>query len=52
MSLKDAEKNGTDFVILNVVDFDGEDDPANPLNWSKRLKWSLVILVSLMTTIM
>ena len=34
-----------------VVDFDGDDDPKNPLNWSKSYRWFLVILTSLMTTI-
>lgn len=27
----------------HVVDFDGEDDPEDPLNWSKFYKWSMVI---------
>ena len=29
-----------------LVDFDGPDDPANPLNWSRRYKWAIVILLS------
>ena len=29
-----------------VVDFDGSDDPSNPLNWSNHYKWALVILLS------
>ena len=35
----------------NVVDWDGPDDPANPLNWSKKVKWSLIALLSSMTFI-
>ena len=29
-----------------LVDFDGPDDPANPLNWSRGYKWAIVILLS------
>lgn len=35
----------------NLVDFDGEDDPDNPINWSPRYKWAIVGLLSLMSTI-
>ncbi|KAL9099614.1 MAG: hypothetical protein Q9187_009474 [Circinaria calcarea] len=35
----------------NVVDWDGPDDPANPLNWSEKVKWSLIALLSCMTFI-
>jgi hypothetical protein len=52
MSSKDEKSVGVDIEVMNVVDFDGPNDPENPLNWSKRLKWFLVILVSLLTTIM
>ncbi|KAI1778521.1 MFS multidrug transporter [Hypoxylon cercidicola] len=30
----------------NLVDFDGEGDSSNPLNWSPKLRWSLIVLVS------
>ena len=33
----------------NLVVFDGPDDPANPQNFSKRKKWMITILLSLMT---
>ncbi|KAF4122536.1 Sugar (and other) transporter [Geosmithia morbida] len=33
----------------NLVTFDGPDDPANPLNWSRRAKWTATILVSSFT---
>lgn len=26
-------------VDPNIVDFDGPDDPANPMNWTKKRKW-------------
>jgi hypothetical protein len=35
----------------NIVDFDGPDDPKDPLNWSTRYKWSMVILISLLSLI-
>ena len=34
---------------LEVVNFDGPLDPMNPHNWSKSRKWTIVILISLMT---
>lgn len=33
----------------NVVDFDGPDDPQNPLNWKASKKWGMVTLVSAIT---
>lgn len=33
----------------NIVDWDGPEDPANPLNWSKFLRYLHIILVSLFT---
>lgn len=35
----------------NIVDFDGPDDSRDPLNWSNRYKWSMVILISLLSLI-
>lgn len=34
---------------VELVDFDGLSDPANPHNWSKFRKWTIVILISLMS---
>ncbi|KAK6222812.1 hypothetical protein LQW54_000621 [Pestalotiopsis sp. IQ-011] len=39
-----AEHEGLDQSF--VVDFDGDDDPSNPKNWSRRQKWTLVMIVS------
>lgn len=39
-----AEHEGLDQSF--VVDFDGEDDPSHPKNWSRRQKWTLVMIVS------
>ena len=33
----------------NLIDFDGSNDPSNPLNWSWQYKWMIVMLISLMT---
>jgi multidrug resistance protein len=33
----------------NIIDWDSPDDPENPLNWSFRLRWTLIILVSAIT---
>ncbi|TGO38811.1 hypothetical protein BHYA_0067g00420 [Botrytis hyacinthi] len=32
----------------NIVDFDGPDDPTNPINWTPRYKWTMVAIISLM----
>lgn len=31
-----------------IVDWDGPDDPANPLNWPSRKRWAHIIMVSLL----
>lgn len=31
----------------NIVDFDGPDDPENPLNWSMARKTTSIVIVSL-----
>lgn len=41
-----AEDDATDH---SAVDFDGLKDPLNPQNWSFTRKWTIVILVSLMS---
>jgi MFS family permease len=33
----------------NLVDFDGPNDPENPLNWKASKKWGMVALVSAIT---
>ncbi|KAF2864468.1 MFS general substrate transporter [Piedraia hortae CBS 480.64] len=32
-----------------IVDWDGPNDPANPLNWSPKHKWAQIALLSLLT---
>ena len=36
-------------VDPNIVFWDGDDDPANPLNWSTGLKWGNIAVLSAMT---
>lgn len=49
----DAEKDQTSAITTeqdpNIVDWDGPDDPANPLNWSPSLKWGNIAILSLVT---
>lgn len=33
----------------NVVDWDGPDDPANPMNWAPARKWTIAVCMGLMT---
>lgn len=35
----------------DIVDYDGPDDPENPLNWTKKKKWINGSLLSLFTLI-
>lgn len=58
---KDVEKGGEDVSLSstdepqddelnpNIVDFNGPDDPDNPLNWGYKKKWGMVSLVSAIT---
>jgi hypothetical protein len=34
----------------SIVDFEGKDDPENPLNWSYAHRWSIIVLLSFMST--
>ncbi|KAH8799827.1 major facilitator superfamily domain-containing protein [Xylogone sp. PMI_703] len=33
----------------NIVWWDGEDDPANPMNWNEGKKWSQVAIIAVLT---
>jgi hypothetical protein len=33
----------------NVIDFDGPNDPENPMNWKASKKWGMVVLISAIT---
>lgn len=49
-SVADSEETEEDVSIdLNIVDFDGPNDPENPLNWKASKKWGMVGLISAIT---
>jgi hypothetical protein len=54
-SPEDVEKNGVETVDgegdSNIVWWDGDNDPANPMNWSTAKKWTNVGIVSAITFI-
>jgi len=33
----------------NIVDWDGPEDPSNPMNWSQKRKWGLIAVLSAIT---
>lgn len=35
----------------DAVDFDDPNDPENPLNWSSVYKWSIVLVISIMSLV-
>lgn len=35
----------------NLVNWDGEDDPANPMNWPEAMKWRNIALLSFTTLV-
>ena len=41
------QKTDTDLI----VDFDGPDDPVNPVNWKTSYKWTAIILMSAITLV-
>ncbi|RYP53482.1 hypothetical protein DL768_001519 [Monosporascus sp. mg162] len=45
---KEQEATGTD---PNVVDWDGPDDPENPMNWSDTKKWLNIAVLSILTLV-
>ena len=54
LDLEKSHRFGEDSSFADgcIVDFEGDDDKENPLNWTKKRRWFLTILVSFMTTIM
>lgn len=34
---------------FNIVDWNGRDDPNNPMNWTSNRKWSIIGLISAVT---
>lgn len=46
-SIRDADEKASQDP--NTIDFDGPDDPQNPLNWGFTKKWGMVLLISAIT---
>ena len=38
-----------DTPASNIVDWDGPDDPKNPMNWPMSLRWLQVAIIALLT---
>jgi hypothetical protein len=54
MTTQEPKSDEADEVIVQsndpfVVDWDGDDDPANPLNWPSRKKGLNILLLSCLT---
>lgn len=56
--VEDPEKGTSPEVLVtsaspekdaNLVDWDGPDDPEKPLNWSKKRKWTNMMLIAALT---
>ena len=45
---KEPEIDKTE-VDPNIVDWDGPDDPKNPINWSEKLKWANITVIASVT---
>jgi hypothetical protein len=48
----DEEKASGETTIKwddHIVDWDGPQDPQNPQNWSSTRKWTIIILISMIT---
>lgn len=55
-ALPSSDQTGKDTTAVidtehdpNVVDWDGDDDPDNPYNWSKKKKWMNIGILSALT---
>lgn len=46
-----AEVRGEHAENANIVSWDGPADPANPMNWSAKIKWSHIAVVSSITLV-
>ena len=45
---KEPETDKTE-VDPNIVNWDGADDPKNPINWSEKLKWANIAVIASIT---
>lgn len=47
-SLEAALPGGGDGVTANIIDWNGPDDAANPINWPSHTRWAHIITVALL----
>ena len=45
----EAEAQPAEPVDPNIVTWDGPDDPANPINWTEKLKWTNIAIIASIT---
>lgn len=48
--VKISEDGGAEDAA-DIIDFEGRDDPADPLNWRRTYKWSMVVLISFLSPV-
>jgi hypothetical protein len=48
-TISSISQNGEEGGDINVISWDGEDDPQNPINWTSRKKWTNVGIISSIT---
>ncbi|PBP21624.1 MFS general substrate transporter [Diplocarpon rosae] len=46
---KAGESNKREEKDPNLIEWDGPDDPENPMNWAPRKKWTVTVMLGLMT---
>lgn len=49
---KDVDEPKVEPSDPNIVDWDGEDDPANPQNWPSAKKWRNIAVVGSLALLM
>jgi hypothetical protein len=48
-SVSSIQESEEAIIDPNIVDFDGPNDPENPMNWKASKKWGMVMLISAIT---
>lgn len=51
VALESGPRDDGRLVDATVVDWDGTNDAANPLNWPSRKRWAHVIMVAILALI-
>jgi len=47
-SLEAALPSGGEEMTANIIDWNGPDDTANPINWPSHTRWAHIITVALL----